>query len=300
MGIVSLPSLDAILQIQDPNKRFEELVNTMGILIKNLTEINGYVNSKNIFEVGGWRVSNDELKSSDGDVGMATTDTAADDIRFWAGDAKTGTPKFKVTKAGILSATDGIFDGKVTADEGQIGGFSITATALTAISGGTIQNKSAPANKVYLNDTGFHANDASGVERLTIGTTPAEGAKALIGRNTSGTAQSVYTYDSASVDGSSRTGQFITAHGAVILISDDGDIRIMNSVGAGIRAVSGTPEINDGFGWTTISKAGVATSSHVQGNHNHGIPDGTVLMVSGGGTVTFSASGGFTHSHTQN
>ena len=55
MGVVSLPSLDAILQIQDPNKRFEELVNTMGILIKNLTEINGYINSKNIFEVGGWR-----------------------------------------------------------------------------------------------------------------------------------------------------------------------------------------------------------------------------------------------------
>lgn len=44
----------------------------------------------------------------------------------------------------------------------------------------------------------------------------------------------------------------------------------------------------------------VATSSHTQGNHNHGIPDGTVLMVNGGGTVTFSASGGFTHSHTQN
>lgn len=45
--------------------------------------------------------------------------------------------------------------------------------------------------------------------------------------------------------------------------------------------------------------AGASTSSHIQGNHNHGIPDGTVLMVDGGGTVTFSASGGFTHSHTQ-
>lgn len=48
MGIVSLPSLDTILQIKDPDKRFEELVNTMGILIKNLSEINGYLTAKNI------------------------------------------------------------------------------------------------------------------------------------------------------------------------------------------------------------------------------------------------------------
>lgn len=283
-----------------PGASYEDLLNYVIRLERKLDFVLQTLDSENIFEAGGWRVTPDQLASKDNDVGMSTEDTGGDDTRFWAGDVKTGTPKFKVTKSGILSATDGIFEGTITADSGQIGGFTITSTALTAISGGTIQNKSASGDKVYLNDTGFHANDSSGVERLTIGTTPAQGAKALIGRNTSGTAQSVYTYDSETVDGSSRTGQFITAHGAVILISDDGDIRIMNSAGAGFRAVSGTPEINDGFGWTTIAKAGVATSSHVQGDHNHGIPNGTVLMVDGGGTVTFVSSGGFTHSHTQN
>lgn len=283
-----------------PSPEFNDLVKKINTLVSELQNLMLGVDSINVFEVGGWRVTLDQLASSDGDVGMSTTDTAGDDIRFWAGDAKTGTPKFKVTKSGILSATDGIFDGKITADEGQIGGFTITATALTAVTGGTIQNKSASGDKVYLNDTGFHANDAAGVERLTIGTTPAQGAKALIGRDSSGTAQSVYTYDTETVDSASRTGQFITAHGAYILIDNSGDIRIQAADGRGFRAVSGTPEINDGFGWTTIAKAGVATSSHVQPNHNHGIPDGTVLMVDGGGTVTFSASGGFTHSHTQN
>lgn len=48
MGTVSLPSLDAIMQIKDQEKRFAELVNTLGILIKNLSEINGYITSKNI------------------------------------------------------------------------------------------------------------------------------------------------------------------------------------------------------------------------------------------------------------
>ncbi len=253
MGTISLPNLDAIMQIKDPEQRFEALVNTVGILIKNLSEMNGYINSKNVLEVGGWLVNNTQLASKDNDVGMSTEDTGADDVRFWAGDAKDGSPKFKVTKSGILTAVDGNFEGEVTAESGQIGGFTITATELTAIAGGTIQNKSASSNKVYLNDTGFHANDSSGVERLTIGTTPAQGAKALIGRDSSGNAQSVYTYDTETVDGSSRTGQFITAHGGVVLISDDGDIRIMNSAGGGVRVVSGYPEVNDGFGWEAVA-----------------------------------------------
>jgi hypothetical protein len=308
MGIISLPNLDAILQIKDPDQRFEALVNTVGILIKNMSEFNGHINSKNVFEVGGWRVNNTQLVSKDGDVGMSTEDTGSDDIRFWAGDAKDGSPNFKVTKAGILTAVDGVFEGEITAESGEIGGFTITETALTAISGGTIQNKSAAANKVYLNDTGFHANDSSGVERLTIGTAPAEGAKALIGRDASGTEQSVYTYDTETVDGSSRTGQFITAHGAVILISDDGDIRIMNSSGGGVRIVSGYPEVNDGFGWETVAlqsdvatkaTAGASTGSAGAIVLNGGIPIGTDLAISGGGSVTWSGISIPDHQHTQ-
>lgn len=45
---------------------------------------------------------------------------------------------------------------------------------------------------------------------------------------------------------------------------------------------------------------GVSTSSSSGGGHNHGIPNGTVLMVDGGGTVTWSVYSGFSHSHTQN
>lgn len=44
------------------------------------------------------------------------------------------------------------------------------------------------------------------------------------------------------------------------------------------------------------AKANVGDSTSSVSNHNHGITDGTVLMVDGGGTVTFVASGG--HDHT--
>lgn len=289
-----------------PGASYEDLLNYVIRLERKLDYVLQTLDSDNIFEAGGWRVTPDQLASKDLDVGMSTEDTGGDDIRFWAGDVKDGAPKFKVTKSGLLTAVDGDFSGKITADEGTIGGFTITATTLTADAGGTIQNKTAAANKVYLNDTGLHANDSSGVERLTIGTTPALGAKALIGRDSSGNVQSIYTYDTESTADGTFTGQFITAHGAVILISDDGDVRVLNSLGGGFRAVSGFPEARSTSldAWSELAKksyvdtkatAGASTSS--VSNHNHGIPDGTVLMVDGGGTVTFVASGG--HSHTQ-
>ncbi|MDQ0062389.1 hypothetical protein [Paenibacillus harenae] len=105
MGTVSLPNLDSILQIKDPDKRFEELVNTVGILIKNLSEINGYINSKNVFEVGGWRVNSKDMSSIDKDVGMSTEDTTADDTRFWAGSPDKDTAPWRVTKSGKMTAT---------------------------------------------------------------------------------------------------------------------------------------------------------------------------------------------------
>lgn len=47
---------------------------------------------------------------------------------------------------------------------------------------------------------------------------------------------------------------------------------------------------------SAVATKGIATGS--AGSHNHGIPDGTQLMTSGGGTVTYFSAGG--HSHTQN
>lgn len=207
----------------------------------------------------------------------------------------------------------------ISADLGTITAGSITGINITGsvITGGTIQNQTDAANKVYSDATGFHANDVAGVERITIGTTPAQGAKAIITRDSLGVAQGVYTYDTETVDGAIRTGQYITSHGSYLLFSDDGDVRLQNAAGQGFRAVSGTPEINDGFGWVGIADAsdisnlqsqisgkaisGASTSSYTQSDHNHGIPHGAQLMGADGVTVyTFVSSGGFTHSHTQN
>lgn len=70
------------------------------------------LDSTNAFEFGGWRVKPDQIISKDGDVGMSTADTAADDVRFFAGP-NGDVWFFYVTKSGKLYATDGFFTGRV-------------------------------------------------------------------------------------------------------------------------------------------------------------------------------------------
>lgn len=142
-------------------------------------------------------------------------------------------------------------------NNGTIDTFTIDINGNVTMTSALIRSVSS-GERVAIDSTGFHSYDSSGVERITIGTTPALGAKALIGRDTSGAVQSAYTYNTETVDGASRTGQFMTAHGSYTLLSDDGHVRIQNSAGAGFRAVSGTPEVNDGFGWKTIATTGLA------------------------------------------
>lgn len=100
MGTVSLPNLDDIVQIKDPNKKIEALIETVGILIKNLSEINGYLTSKNVAEVGGWRVGPKQLASKDGEVGMSTDNDAPDPVRLWAGSADKDNAPWRVYKSG--------------------------------------------------------------------------------------------------------------------------------------------------------------------------------------------------------
>ena len=242
MGIPNIPEVP-------PNPSTEQLAQ---IVAQGFQEIfyllSGFLSSSNAREFGGWQIGPTEMQSKDKMVGMSTEKTGTDDIRFWAGDLKEASPSFKVTESGIASLVSAVIKSLATGD------------------------------RVVIDSTGFHTYDATGIERLTIGTTVAKGVKAITGRDTSGVAQSVYTYDTETVDGASRTGQYITAHGAYLLFSDDGDVRLQSAAGHGFRSISGTPEINDGFGWSTIAKKTEAdargfTLSYDSGTKNLSLKD---------------------------
>lgn len=103
MGTTSFPEtpLNADLErvIINLNTMAEELDHVFG----------GKIDTKNIREIAGWIATRYKLQSKDGDVGFNTEDTGSDDIRIWAGDTLGGTPKFTVTKGGILTAIAALF-----------------------------------------------------------------------------------------------------------------------------------------------------------------------------------------------
>src|SRR3990172_7232674 len=70
--------------------------------------------------VGGWVVDATSIKDAAGTVGLSSAVTGGDDIRFFAGHVTPASAPFKVTEAGVLTATSG-----------NIGGWSLGATSLT-------------------------------------------------------------------------------------------------------------------------------------------------------------------------
>lgn len=117
-----------------PNPQFEDIVRKVNTLVNELRQLMLGMDSVNMFEVGGWLVTQDELASQDGDVGMSTAGTAATSIRFWAGNAVPASAPFRVQQNGKMYATDGEFTGAITG---------------STITGGTIQT-AASGNRIVI------------------------------------------------------------------------------------------------------------------------------------------------------
>jgi len=80
--------------------------------------------------IGGWTVTATDIKDTAGLVGMSSTVTGGDDIRFFAGHTTPTSAPFYVTEAGVLVASSATITGSVTATSGAIGGWDINATTL--------------------------------------------------------------------------------------------------------------------------------------------------------------------------
>jgi len=115
-----------------------------GIFRGNITASTG--------NIGGWVINSDNITDVAGTTGLSSTVTAGDDIRFWAGHATPSSAPFRVTEAGVLTATSG-----------TIGGWTLAATELSS-------------GKVKLQST---------AERILIGdaSAPLTGAGIFIGKD---------------------------------------------------------------------------------------------------------------------
>lgn len=166
--------------------------------------------------------------------------------------------------------------GTITADKMNVTELSAITANMGTLTAGSITS-TASINV---------GTDATIGNNLNMGVSSYAGAKAITFSTDVGKVANISV---TSGDLSIQTDGFIT----LTIGSSQG--LVVNKVVAASALKSNTITNNSGV---SVIFSGASTSSHIQGNHNHGIPDGTVLMVDGGGTVTFSASGGFTHSHT--
>jgi hypothetical protein len=80
--------------------------------------------------IGGWILGSDYLVSADSNVGMTSTVTGGDDIRFFAGHYTPTSAPFRVAESGALVASNATITGSVTATSGAIGGWVMGATYL--------------------------------------------------------------------------------------------------------------------------------------------------------------------------
>lgn len=99
--------------ITEDFKNLSEVSEAFALLQKQFRFLqNKGIDSENAREIGGWLIDEESLSSTDGDVGMSTEDTTADDVRFFAGGVDKNTAPWRVSKSGKMVATGALIQSK--------------------------------------------------------------------------------------------------------------------------------------------------------------------------------------------
>lgn len=192
----------------------------------------------------------------------------------------------RINSSDLNSSTwrDGYFTGNITAN-GEITGGTITGALIrTAVSG----------RRVEMDRRGFRAIDTSGATRISIQTDSDQGISGIGFNDRYGSwqGQIIATADDFSM--TAKNGLYFSGGAGSITFAsnvnfmygiDMSNIKNLNSELDGIKI-----QIGGKIGRSEFY-------SYSGGAHNHGIPDGTVLLTADGGKVVWRSYGGFTHTH---
>ena len=105
--------------------------------------ITGIIHVSSGGTIAGFDIGSDYIRDVANSFGLASTVTGADDVRFWAGDtfANRATAAFRVTEAGVITATSATITGVINATSGKFGTatnyWSVGSSGLTATSAST-------------------------------------------------------------------------------------------------------------------------------------------------------------------
>lgn len=258
MPIPQIQPLNQDADLEQVKTYVIRLERTLNYLLEN------GLDSENMFEVGGWRVQNDTLASKDGDVGMTTSGSAATDIRLWAGSTDPNNAPWRVTKGGKMYTTGAVIQS----------------------SNGYPRVEMNPDENLF----GAYSSATNYIQMLAVAVGTGSPQFRLVSPSGSlslyqqATVSDIYGYNSEIR---------ITAQRDILLTPGSPAFYVRMPFEQVLDTNKGTSLFTQ-----LLSKATSGNSTSLSGGHNHGIPAGTQLMVSGGGTVTWQVAP--THSHTQN
>ena len=123
-------------------------VTKAGILTATDVELAGKITAVS-GEIGGFTITDDSIYN-----GSKSSLTSTYDGIYLGTDGVACGSKFKVTKAGVLTATDVELTGKITAESGKIGGFTITASSIYS---GNKSTLASTYSGIYIGTDGISA-----------------------------------------------------------------------------------------------------------------------------------------------
>jgi len=182
-------------------------VTTAGALYASSATISGAITATT-GAIGGWAISATALKDAAGTVGMSSVVTDGDDIRFWAGNTTPGSAPFRVTEAGVL-----------TASSGTIAGWSISSTTLQKLTAnvGIVLDSSGPTIKV--GDTGATYVAIDGANHRIVSSNYASGLLGSVWDTSTGNAE----FNNVTVRGAIRSTVlqygYVTATNGTLLVT---------------------------------------------------------------------------------
>ena len=120
--------------------------------------------------IGGFGIGADYIRDTGNSMGLASTVTGGDDVRFWAGDtyANRATAPFRVTEAGVVTGTQATFTGTINATGGYVG----TTTALVYESQGINTGTTGHirgGQTAFNTGTGFFLGYESAAYKFSVG-----------------------------------------------------------------------------------------------------------------------------------
>jgi hypothetical protein len=303
MPIPQIQPLNQDADLEQVKNYVIRMERTLNFLLEN------GLDSENVFEVGGWRVGSDTLSSKDGDVGMTTAGTSGSSIRLWAGSTDPNTAPWRISRAGTSYMTGAeiyneltggaytsIGSNGITINDGSMDTFRADIYGKVTMTSALIQS-SAGYPRVVMDPNGklFSAElNPDNFIRIVANYSGAPALEVWSGGVIKGRINTLLGV--LAVEGYS--GLTVSSYGSTDLRSAN-EVLVPKSDWSGIVKEDGLSlqdefdELSDVLAGKAIS--GVSTS--LSGSANGGIPVGTVLMVSGGGTVTWN--GIPLHSHAQ-